>query len=67
MQDSKWTWISGSQKPNRPGVYGEKGNASAEYAPGARFGAAGWYDSLRKEFVLFGGSGYSKFENETGV
>jgi len=57
MNDSTWTWISGSNTPNERGVYGEKGNASIENVPGAREGAVGWYDDLREEFWLFGGVG----------
>jgi len=59
MNDSTWTWISGSNILNQPGVYGEKGIASTGNHPGARYGAVGWYDSLKEEFWLFGGSGYS--------
>ena len=44
---------------NQFGVYGEKGNASADHYPGARSYAVGWYDSLRQEFWLFGGSGFA--------
>ena len=56
VNDSSWTWISGSD--HQRGAYGEKGNASSENIPGARYGAVGCYDSLSKEFWLFGGSGY---------
>ena len=52
-----WTWVSGSDRINRPGIYGEKGNTSIDNVPGGRYGATGCYDSLRKEFWLFGGSG----------
>jgi len=55
VNDSTWTWISGSNTINQIGVYGEKGKASTENIPGARSGAVGWYDSLRQEFWLFGG------------
>jgi len=59
MNDSTWTWISGSNTTNQPGVYGEKGIASIENVPGGRYGAVGWYDSLKEEFWLFGGNCYN--------
>ena len=55
MNDSTWTWISGSDTTNQPGEYGEIGNGSTENIPGGRYNAAGWYDDLRNEFWLFGG------------
>jgi len=57
MNDSTWTWISGSNLTNQYGVYGEKGNASANNFPGARYDAVGWYDSLSQELWMFGGLG----------
>ena len=60
LNDSTWTWISGSNTTNQRGVYGEKGTASTEYVPGARGSAVGWYDSLRQEFWVFGGWGFGK-------
>ena len=59
MNDSTWTWISGSNALNQRGVYGEKGNASIENVPGARYGAVGWFDSSKQEVWLFSGYGYS--------
>ena len=58
MNDSTWTWISGSNTINQPGIYSVKGNASTTNVPGARNGAVVWYDSLREEVWLFGGQGY---------
>jgi len=60
VNDSTWTWMSGSNFTNQPGVYGEKGKASIEYAPGARCCAVGWFDSVRQEFWLFSGEGYDQ-------
>jgi len=57
MNDSTWTWLSGSNTLNIPVIYDERGNASTNNVPGARYGAVGWYDSLRQEFWLFGGYG----------
>jgi len=59
VNDSTWTWISGSDTVNQPGVYGEKGIPNPTNHPGSRYGAVGWYDSLRKVFWMFGGDGYS--------
>jgi len=47
MNDSTWTWVSGSDTAYQPGVYGSKGNAS----------------SLRGGIWLFGGSGYGNTAN----
>jgi len=58
MNDSTWTWISGSSSCNQIGVYGEKGVASELNVPGSRRNAIGWYDSRREEFWVFGGFGY---------
>ena len=67
MKDSTWTWISGSETVDQPGIYGEKGSASTENVPGAREGALGWYNSVRKEFWLFGGYGIDNTSSSTGA
>jgi len=59
LNDGTWTWISGSDTIDALGIYGSKGNASAENVPGSRYGAVGWYDRLRQEFWVFGGYGIS--------
>lgn len=51
-----FTWISGSQLPNQPGIYGQIGVPSASTTPGARMRAVGWTDSIGN-FWLFGGYG----------
>jgi len=56
MNDSTWTWVSGTNIANHPGVYVEKGVPNKDYIPRARRGAVGWYDSLKEEFWLFGGT-----------
>ena len=58
MNDSTWTWISGSDTTNQPGVYGEKGVPNSDNHPGARYFATGCYDTITQEFWLFGGHGY---------
>jgi len=52
-----WTWLGGFNSKNNPGIYGVKGIPSSDNQPGARYGAAGWFDVSRKEFWLFGGFG----------
>ena len=67
MNELTWTWIAGSNSTDQVGVYGEKGIASTDNYPGARAGAAGWYDSLRQEFWLFGGYGYARAVSSDGA
>mgnify|MGYP007125572497 CR=1 FL=1 len=57
MNDSTWTWVSGSDKINEKGKYGTRGQTSNDSMPGAREDAVGWFDSDTKELWLFGGHG----------
>jgi len=50
----EWTWMSGSDDINQPGVYGTKGVADAANVPISRQGASSWIDPTGK-FWLFGG------------
>ncbi len=52
-----WTWMSGNNTKNQPGVYGTKGVASSPNVPGSRRGSNYWIDS-EGNFWLYGGSGY---------
>ena len=52
-----WTWVSGTDVTNAPGIYGTQGAASTTNAPGARFGAVSWNDAYGNLW-LFGGQGY---------
>jgi len=54
VSDSTWTWMSGDDITNQPGIYGEKGFASSSNTPGSRAFAVGM-----QEFWLFGGDGYN--------
>ncbi len=54
---TNWTWISGSDVINQPGVYGTKGVADPANIPGARAQAASWIDSSGNLW-LFGGTGW---------
>ena len=55
MDDSTWTWISGSHPQFSRGVYGEKGKPSVHYTPSARYAAVGWFDESKQELWVFGG------------
>ena len=67
MNDSTWIWVAGSNTSSQPGVYGPLGDASTEYLPSARYGAIGWFDSLREELWLFGGLGFGNDSSQYGA
>ena len=68
MNDSTWTWISGSDTTNQPPVYGERGVPNSNNLPGSRSDATGCYDSITQEFWIFGGQGYTYDSyNKTGL
>jgi N-acetylneuraminic acid mutarotase len=52
----EWTWMSGSNTGNEPGIYGTQGTAGPTNVPGGRFGAAAWIDGAGNLW-LFGGYG----------
>jgi N-acetylneuraminic acid mutarotase len=54
----EWTWMSGSNLVDQPGVYGTKGVPAAGNVPGARYLAVSWTDSSGNLW-LFGGNAYS--------
>lgn len=56
---NEWTWMSGDNTANQPGVYGTKGVASPTNKPGARVVFSSWKDKNGKLW-MFGGSGYDK-------
>ena len=62
LNDSTWTWVSGSNAINQTGIYGEKGVVGADNIPGSRKQAFGWYDAVNQEFWLFGGHGYGYYD-----
>jgi len=59
---ANWTWVSGYNSGNQPGVYGTKGEASTSNLPGGRSYAVSWIDS-NGYFWLFGGWGYDSVGN----
>ena len=52
-----WTWMSGSDLKNQPGIYGTQGVADAANVPGARYDSTSWTGS-DGNLWLFGGIGY---------
>jgi N-acetylneuraminic acid mutarotase len=52
----EWTWVSGSNLVNAPGVYGTLGVAAAGDVPGSRYPGVTWTDS-GGNLWLFGGHG----------
>ncbi|HLY75471.1 MAG TPA: fibronectin type III domain-containing protein [Planctomycetota bacterium] len=60
---SEWTWVSGSNTVNHPGVYGTKGIASPTNIPGSRQQASSWTDT-KGNFWVFGGFGEDVFSTE---
>ena len=53
-----WTWVSGSDLADQPGVYGTKGVPAPANVPGARGAASSWIDP-QGNLWLFGGSGHT--------
>jgi len=67
VSDNTWTWMSGNDSANQRGVYGEKGVSRPSNVPGARYGAAVWFDDVSQEFWLFGGHGYSDISGDGAI
>ncbi len=53
----EWTWMSGSDLKEYPGIYGTQGQSAPANAPGARQWPLSWIDPL-DNLWLFGGVGY---------
>ncbi|HEX4074532.1 MAG TPA: hypothetical protein VHX49_03940 [Candidatus Acidoferrales bacterium] len=58
--DGEWTWESGSQSADQPGVYGTQGAPAPGNVPRSRYWAATWTD-LSGNLWLFGGANESGF------
>jgi galactose oxidase-like protein len=54
----QWTWMSGANVGQQPGVYGTKGTPAAANVPGSRQKSVSWIDSAGNLW-LFGGFGWS--------
>jgi len=53
----QWTWVSGSNTSDQPGVYGTKGVADPLNVPGSKENPMSWSDP-RGKLWLFGGMSY---------
>ena len=60
---TNWTWVSGDNTVNQPGVYGTKGVSASTNIPGARCASVSWTDN-KGNFWLFGGNGYDSAGNK---
>ena len=54
---TNWTWISGNNTVDQPGIYGTKSTADSANIPGARQQAINWIDT-NGYLWLFSGTGY---------
>ena len=57
----QWTWVSGTNVVNQPGVYGTLGLAAAANVPSGRREAVGWIDSSGNLWLFGGGYGQSLY------
>jgi N-acetylneuraminic acid mutarotase len=57
LSTQTWTWMSGGNGIDTPGIYGSQGEASPTNVPGARDYANSWTDPSGNLW-LFGGDGY---------
>lgn len=57
-----WTWVSGSDVSQQPGIYGTESTAAPGNVPGGRDSAVTWTDA-QGNFWLFGGAGYDSRTN----
>jgi N-acetylneuraminic acid mutarotase len=57
LSTDEWTWVSGGDHADQPGIYGTKGTAYPSNVPGGREWASGWIDASSRLW-LFGGMGY---------
>ncbi len=56
--NATWTWISGSDRGDLDGTYGDKGIPDEDNEPGSRCASVAWRDSAG-DLWLFGGFGYN--------
>jgi N-acetylneuraminic acid mutarotase len=62
--DNQWTWVSGADVVNQPGVYGTMETGAAANVPGGRALSFAWVDSSGA-FWLFGGSQAPTAQSDT--
>jgi hypothetical protein len=53
---NQWTWMSGSDTKDQPGIYGTKGTSNGSNIPGGRYLGVSWIDNAG-DLWLFGGRG----------
>ena len=56
ISTNQWTWMSGSNMANQPGIYGIKGVPSNSTIPSSRAYSTSWIHS-ENTLWLFGGPG----------
>ncbi|MFI5198269.1 MAG: kelch repeat-containing protein [Thermoanaerobaculia bacterium] len=57
IASAQWTWVGGSDHFDQVGIYGIRGAAAPENAPGGRYGSVSWKDA-NGNLWLFGGFHY---------
>lgn len=66
MTDNQWTWITGYESSNTPGVYADLGGISPTAYPGGREGAMCYSTPGGKFFGMFGGNGMAESDSAQG-
>lgn len=61
---NQWTWQSGDNTLNSPGLYGTKGLPATSNKPGARQGIASWTDQSGNLFLFGGYISTSRYFND---
>ena len=59
---NEWTWVSGDNIIDQPGVYGTRGTSTNITKPGARYVSSSWTDA-NGNLWLFGGHGFDSESN----
>ncbi len=55
----QWTWVSGADEPDAPGVFGVLGTAAPDNVPRARWSAVSWTDRTGNLWLFGGGSAFT--------
>jgi gliding motility-associated-like protein len=63
---NEWAWVSGSNRIDREGEYGDRGQSDNDNIPGGRYMSTGWKDASGN-FWLFGGFGIPERDDKTGA